>query len=634
MPDESVVSPMAARQGTGKSLLFPVIPRPGETLLGYIVRSVEENHLPNATTVFTEAGLAGSATADALARASLAIPDLATALRQPLSTLQGLWGAEPPVAGRRRLGGVWLRSSMIEGRHRRIPRKLAVGGSDRAIWAVRHLGFCPETWEVLVQKCPTPWCGRPLTWLSAPGLAKCGFCRAEVSEAKTGRIPMPQREALRWVLGLFDDDEGVVARSMASVPPNFELETATDLHELIYALARPMQAFRGVVDNRVQLTDFARACRFVRDFPRSHWDLDQLDLRVRSDFRRRVEGVFQHSTYPVVQTEAKRILEYGRPRRPYVCRKFKQPLFDVTRTASFLGVQRGDVRRLVAAGHLKARPVAGGKSRGHYVVRREDVEALEARLNARMGWRDFCSKASVPTLALEQMLASGMLRPREDPAVMELFGDRQICLPDAEKLLGGFDDLPEEDEGWPALQQVMWGVGGREKPWARVLEAGLTGELPGGLRRDLNRPGLGNLRVHPVTATSLIMGGPDSNSPFAFSKGDYGQYLRLSLRPGEVEVYLNCTAQDVSWLRSRGDLQATNQKGNPTLYSRAEVECLGRRFVTTREIAARLGVKPKEVWLRLEDLRAEAQIGQGFYDRSVIERVISREPRYPAEIPS
>ncbi|MBW8303069.1 MAG: helix-turn-helix domain-containing protein [Brevundimonas sp.] len=435
------------------------------------------------------------------------------------------------------------------------------------------------------------------------------------------------------MLGLFDDDDEVVARSMGSVPPNFELETATDLHELIYALARPMQAFRGVTDDRVLLTDFAQACRFVRDFPRSHWDLDQLDLGVRSDFKRRLEGVFRHSRYPVVQTEVKRILEYGRPRRPYVCRKFKQPLFDVTRAAAFLHVQRGDVRRLVAAGHLKARPMAGGKSRGHYVMRRKDVEALDAKLKARMGWREFCSNASLPTLALEQMLASGVLRPREDPAVLALFGDRQICLTHAEAFLDRFNDLPQEDaEGWPSLKQVMWGVGGREKPWARVLDAGLTGELPGGLRRDPDRPGFGNLKVHPITAASLIMGGPDSDSPFAFSEGDYGQFLRPSLRPGEVEAHLNCTAQDVSWLRYSGHLRPTNEKGHPTIYSRAEVEAVGRRFITTREIAARLGVKPKDVWIRLEGLRTEAQIGQGFYDRSLIEGVISRPPRCPAAL--
>jgi hypothetical protein len=52
-----------------------------------------------------------------------------------------------------------------------------------------------------------------------------------------------------------------------------------------------------------------------------------------------------------------------------------------------------------------------------------------------MSWRQFCSASGLPQIALEQLLAGGLLRAKDDPAVSELFGERQLESSSAESFL-------------------------------------------------------------------------------------------------------------------------------------------------------------------------------------------------------
>jgi hypothetical protein len=182
--------------------------------------------------------------------------------------------------------------------------------------------------------------------------------------------------------------------------------------------------------------------------------------------------------------------------------------------------------------------------------------------------------------------------------------------------------LGEKEPAWLPLSRVMQGVGGREKPWARVLQAGLSGDLPGGLRNNPAKPGLIHSTVHPITARRLIMGGPSAQTPFNFQEGDLGEYWRSELTPGEVERYLNCTAQDVTWLLSRKLISPTNAKGKPTRYARSEIEPLGRELITTREIAARLDLRAVDVWQSLQGQASGGAFGQGFFKRDLVEPLL------------
>ncbi|MGH6979423.1 MAG: hypothetical protein ACRED4_09060, partial [Brevundimonas sp.] len=125
--------------------------------------------------------------------------------------------------------------------------------------------------------------------------------------------------------------------------------------------------------------------------------------------------------------------------------------------------------------------------------------------------------------------------------------------------------------------------------------------------------------VHAVTARHLLMGGTHDGQAFAFQAGDLGHCERSELAPSEVEEHLNCTAQDISWLRNRNYLASISADGDAARYCRLDVEALGRQLITTREIAARTGRPAPQLWPELQDFSAGGSLGQGFYDRGLIE---------------
>lgn len=608
-------------------MLFPLSPVREETLLGFLIRNVEHNLLPGPSPILDELDVYLGLKSDCLGHLAGKLPLLAEIFGRPLQEISLLWGGEPLSGGRRRLGGVWLRPSMVSSSRRRLPATFAPGSADRAIWMVRNLGFCRDSWEFLVDRCPRPWCGHPLTWNSAKSLDRCGFCGASIGEAKRQIVPARERAALKWLTDLFSEDEEEVERSLQKIPPTFELENATDAYELINALVKPMRAICGSKQNGAKATtaQLSKACEFVLDFPRSYWDLEQLNEEVRRDFRHRIELVTKYTAQAVVQNELQRLLHYGRARSHSRYAPSKEPEWlSLGMAARRLSVQKTDVRSLIDRGFLQARNGGGGDIRRHSAILRSDVTDLNRRVRERLSWRQFCSESGLPQIALEQLLACGSLRAADDPVVAELFGDRQLERSSAESLLAlcGTPLLEEGESDWLPLSRVMQGVGGREKPWARVIQAGLTGDLPGGFRRERKGRELVHFTVHPITASRLIMGGPSAVTPFNFQDGDFGVHWRPDLSPGETELHLNCTAQDIAWLRSRKLLVPINARGQPTRYARLNVEALGRQLVTSREIAARLGLKPVDVWQHLQGLASGGAFGQGFFSRELVEPLL------------
>lgn len=620
MPDGSQFTLGAGPDRKGP--LFPLEPRPRETLVGFLVRSAGENMLPGplpirkAAGVGLEEGAAFSATDEELSRLAISLGITPAAIR-------GLWGSAPPSGGRRLLGGVWLRPEMLA-RVRRVPRSMGPKQSDDAFWMVRHLGFCPQAWELLIDRCPRDDCRRDLVWRSASALHLCSHCGAPVSEARRRRVPASMRPELDWLAALFSDDRPTVEKAMRSLPPSSLIKSPTEAYEVTIALARPMLTLLkpNIVGARVALEDVAGAARFLLHFPRSLWDLKQLAREPQISFLHHVDSVARHSTQPIVQQELFRILHYFRPNRAEPgSLPSSSPWLSTTQAASRLRVQRGDVRRLAQAGMLAPIHSLGGEKRDAPVFRQHEVERLKEQIDARTSWRDFRTATHLPVEAVEQLLARGLLSEDDDAAVRLLFSDRHLDARRSQALIWRVLGAAPEDnsDDYVPIEQVMMGVGGRRKPWARVIEAGVSGELPGGLRKRPGKYKIGLLTIHPVTARELIMGGPEYTRPFAAFEGDCGAWERGLMKSGEVERHLNCTAQDVSWLKTRSYLQAADTEEGGARFHRSEVESLGKRFVTTREIAARRGLKPAQVSNDLRGVCEGGSFGQGFYRRELIE---------------
>lgn len=632
MADGMIVPPMATRSGAGKGLLFPVTPQPDETLLGYIVRCLEENHLGKPGAFLSQIDVNMGIKGDYLSRLSENLDKVASLFGVEREVLARLWGSEPLTeSGKRRLGGVHLRPYLVYQARRRFLPSLPLDRSDRSTWMVRHLNFCPDSWELLVDRCPLKECSRPLTWPGAKSLHHCAYCGWPLSGWRTRKVARSDRPSLTWVLQLFSEDEKVRERALSEIPTFFEINSATDAYEmaLVFGHACQLERSGGNFNPDWQASDLAAGVRMLLEYPRSIWDLYRgMERRVQPALLGDLMRIGRDHGEPIVNVNIRRLITHHRTtaqlgRGSFVCKGDQMNAAGVGRVTG-LSLER--VRKLAEAGLLQ--PVQPTTCQTKEMYHRDRVGALRASLRASMPWERFVAATRLPAIAIEQLLALGWLSLDSDPVVRLAYGPRSLRRDGAEAFVKALETLPvNELAGYAPLSAIFRGVGGRDKPWAPVLTLGLKGSLPGGLRW-IAAGNRSQLAMDERVARALIMGGPESRSPYRFERRQYGDQGRDWFEPHEVETYLNCTAQDVSWLRQR-DYLKPEPRTERTRYLRDAVEALGRRFMSSREAAARLGALPKDLWLLLEAYGDVPSIGQGFHDRASLERLLRLEALNP-----
>lgn len=630
MHDGSAIPILSGRQGAGKGLLFPVTPQPGETLLGFVTRCLARNYLGDPVQFMQHMGIDLSIKGDFLSRLQAQLPAVQEVLGISSDQLSQLWGAAPVGPERRRqLGGIWLRPSLVEQSTRRVPPSISPDQSDQSLWMVRHVTFCSSTWEELVGHCPSRWCGKRLTWPRAQALDRCRHCDASLAEWKVRRVPVRDRGVLSWVMSLFSDCEAIRDVAISKVPATFEIESATDVYELLLAFGKATCLLRPA-DGDVQnwtFRDLAAAARFMLDYPRSRWDtLQNLRLGERPRLYGVLTRIARDSPAPVVRRQIEKILTDDGSVVVLAKSSRRPPPGALTTTgaARVLHVERGDVKRLVALELLHPVQSRGGE-RHQNIFDERVIYRIREELDARMSWRTFSVRTGLPQLAIEQLLALGHLTPRDHEIGRSLYGERQVERAQAELLIDRLSDLraPTENGQWLQLNHAFKGVGGREKPWAPIILDGLLGRLPGDLVRWMERGRL-TFGMSRTTARALMMGGPESRAWYHYPRASYGKFLRDEFQPYEAAEYLNCSAVDLSWLIEQRCLLPIAEV-EPRRFRRVDVESLGAVWMTGREAAMRLGMRASHVWHALERHDLTASLGRGFYLRERLEAAIAAE---------
>jgi hypothetical protein len=638
MPDEAYLTTTIAGVAMPR-LLFPLEPQPNETLLGFVVRCIERNRLGTPVAFMRTVGLELKAKGDFLTRLQAELPALARALSMSVESLEGLWGAHPPTQDRkRRLGGVWLRPALVEQARRRAPPSIEAGAADDARWLIRPIAFCSTSWEMLIDHCPSRWCGKVLTWPRADSLHLCRHCGTPLTSAPKRKVPHQHRRSLEWVITLFSKDEDLRQAAVRRVPTSFKVETETEVFELVLALRHALKMSGAGPDDEIvddpgdegehdDLHHLVAAARFVLEYPRSHWDtLQRHGAAGPGAFHFALRRIAHNSNVPIVRSELTRLNRHEEIIRLFTPNR-REPSREMSAraAASELETTPGALRQLVEAKLLTPVRSRGRAQRSIPVFAEEDIRALKTACEEGISCRGLRTITALPEIAIEQLVALGHLEFHEHPAAEILKGGRQLRADTANTLLEEISRLPRlpTANGWITLDDAFTGVGGREKPWGAVLGAWLRGTLPAGLVR-LGGVGSRALAISTAVAQSLVMGGPSSQPWLSFELNDYAQSGRDWFSSGETATHLNCSAVEIAYLLERGHLHRLSGHDR-TRYGRSQVDAFAREWMNTREAAARLGVSPRHVWQELEQYRMKSSLGRGFHRRGELEPIVELE---------
>lgn len=472
---------------SAETVLFPLRPLARESLLSWVARTTIENHLPNITTILRDVGQARRhVMADVMGR-DIDVEGLAKILGSDLKTIEALRSA--PIGSRRvRYLGASIRASDMQSSIRRFaPATMARDDVPyyRAPWLLKLFPVCVESWQVIRSMCE---CGFLQHWSTVTTIEHCNRCGQDLRSVDSPYVPEQYRPALQSLANILFGDEMARKAALAALPSDLQGEDPGDIFEFVLLMARvvdpdlgnPRRA--GWREQPLRLASaLAIATAHLQQWPATPWSCLESAKPLRQlTTHSRALTLFSHvitGAMPVsLSGKFRATLDNVRDRIPVATSNASDEVMDVSSAANILGVEQNTVRSARRNGLLTARFLF---RQGHLVCGydRREVEALAV---ADGGWpyaSTVGDRLGIPPYAIEQLCAMGRLQWAKAP-FRTLKQGLRIC-PESISTLE--DDLLGRAERGilidnpVSLTVVMRGIGAREKPWGRVLDALVDG---------------------------------------------------------------------------------------------------------------------------------------------------------------
>lgn len=573
----------------GASVLFPLEPKVDESIRGYLARTADWNCFDSRTDLLRLAGLTyvrrdlSDRIAGEISAMSAVLGIRSTSLRRILN---------PVVDGNHEVldyFGMPFQRRRLEVKGRRLsPVSLRASVHHRARWQIKQLSFCPESWEQLIETCPSEACGRPLRWADCLEIDRCEHCQFDLKAAEGHSVPMDLREPLGFVADLLHPSPETRGEALSRLPAPLSELPANEVFELLCVVARAttpdhLNPKSGAFDNWY----LARATQALLDYPKT---FDQIamenasatdgtpPLHLRLRLRSREKSLLQRSLIHGFMDRAQSIHSEATPvSRP---RRERDGLIYL-RPAQWLGVELPDFKKIVAAGMVSP---ASGRLRLVRRVRLSELQPINIALRRRLPVSEFVQSYGLPRAGVEQLVSLSMLHQCEEPVVRLLYPSFQLDRVSVLQFVDRISEflappLPES----VALEDLFHGIGGQEKPWGAMLRAALAGQIPGGLGLEYEA----KLRFERLTiprqfALEILAGRYPEMLQVPDRCAQLGDQADLTLR--EAQRYLNCFRRDLDWLVANGHLKKLE---HGQVVRRRSVEDLGRALISDREISWR-----------------------------------------------
>ena len=578
----------------GASILFPLEPELDESIRGYLARTAEWNCFDSRTDLLRLSGITyvrrdlSDRIAAEISAVSAVLGIRSGALRRILNPMID---GNPEVVD---YFGMPFQRRRLEIKNRRVsPASLRASAHHRARWQIRLLPFCSESWEYLIDTCPSEACGKPLRWGDCLEIDRCEHCEFDLKTATVPCVQLSHRGVLGFVADLLHPSAEMRAAAVSRLPEPLNSVPPGEVFDLLCVLTRLMTPDHLKSTSAPLETSYlVRAAQALLDYPvtfdkiaREESERDALPFFVRLR-RRAKEKSSLHRALILSMVDRAETIHQGPARS--LKRLEEKGEWTFHRSATWLGLKLSEFQKVVSAGLATPSP-RRGPLRDLRWIRSSEVHAVGIRLRRRLSPSEFVQSYGLPLAGVEQLVSLDLINVCTEPVVQVLYPGFEL---DRVSVLDFVDQLgevlapPLPDS--VALEDVFHGIGGREKPWGAVLGAAFAGEIPGGLGLEEDA----NLRFERLTISKQFAR--------EFLSGRYPGLLNLPPRSGslgspadftrmEAARYLNCFPRDLEFLLAGGHL-SMNAYGRTI--RRREVEELGRELISPREISWRWRVSP------------------------------------------
>jgi hypothetical protein len=387
--------------------------------------------------------------------------------------------------------GTLVSRNLMQFTYRRFsPQALSMSAHHRGLWQIRQLPICTETWEYLEEHCPNPSCRRRQLWRRTAGVELCDYCAEPLTRAQATPVPENLRNYLEMLIGLIHHDPEKRRVARRGLPPDLEDLSSGHLLELAFALApvidrrvAPLLADRSLnldSSRNFVVPALAATWPFLAGWPGA---IEQHVAEKLNIGGSRKDGSTCKAFYKV-------LCDHNDPRLSPAVQNLLSQLVERCRAARSRGVTIAKIAKLTCADRqtlLEMRKAGKLPSflalDGHrlqVLVNQEAVAGMLAHNRPRLRLIHAAEMLGVPTYAIREMVHLGLVRAapvppgRGDYLQLAVARDSMQTLRDAlSRSL-----TPANDAHPVSLVEVMRRIGGRPKPWARVIKAIIDGKLP------------------------------------------------------------------------------------------------------------------------------------------------------------
>lgn len=472
-----------------------------ESVPGVLSKAARAHVLPRLSEILGGAGLPGNRAGSVQIMPPDELLRLAKALRCDADALMANAGERlvSRSAGnahqRVRFGDLVLPRSNLDLEHRWIaPTTLTQTSHHRVAWLNRLLPYCPISLERLVNTCGL--CSSRLEWKLSWGVAVCESCEGLVPPSAEDPLPPELADDYRLFADLVSPLAGRREAARASLSARLSGTSFPTLVRLACRLGmicrdEPITNVRqhamGMLAAETLASVVVTGVRMLKDWPKSFKEF----AYGRADKLRTDRGVFLKwrvilRRLTVARTEggeqAALVLEAMPDLSGPIERSFSQgrPHYLINEAQRVIGINHERLSRGIDAGVFDQVEVPG-LSRRHIQLDKERIDAVARLIRGTPSILSLPGRFELPLYAVEQLIGPDMLVWEKDPAILTL--REWPCVQEASiksvlARLGG--KARETDVPKDAIPIVAAArrIGGREKPWGKILGAVIDGSLP------------------------------------------------------------------------------------------------------------------------------------------------------------